>query len=221
MRRLVLALVFVALGPVSRADAGSLRLGLHGLHLAPQSHVEDYADASWGGGVDLTYPLSSSGGWVAIAGEIGIVNFRNQTFVYTDPDILLRTEQKNSQNLFRGGVGLRLGPHLGPVQPYAGIMGYVASHGITSKLVVPNDADPDNTIEQDLGSSNDGGVGWAASGGLHVPLTPVLGIYGSASWFQLYGIDEPLGEEEVTIDPEYFEILFGLSISLGGLGAGS
>ena len=209
----VLATMFLA----PAADAGSLRIGLHALRLEPQSDVEEYADASWGGGLEVSYPLSTGQGWVSLTGELAIVNFRSETLVRTDSDILLRTEQTNQQNLFRAGMGLRLGPTFGPIQPYAGVTGYFAAHGISSKLVVPNDANPDNVIEQDLGSSNDGGMGWSGTAGVNIPLAPVLSVYGGATMLRLYGIDQPLGEDEVTIDPEYWEIHFGLAFSPGSM----
>jgi len=215
-------ILLLLLGLAGAREAAAVvpgRVGLHALRLMPRGDSDDYSDASWGGGLEVIVPLSATGNLVAVDFVGAIVNFESETIIRVDPSSLLRTEQSNSQNLARFGTGLRLGPHgHGLFQPFVGVHGYLVAHAIRSTLLIPDDFDETHSVQQDLGSESDWGVGWDATAGLHLNFGNRFGAYGGVSYFRSAGLDRPLGEDEVTVDPEYTDVYAGLSVSFGSFG---
>jgi hypothetical protein len=72
-------------------------------------------------------------------------------------------------------------------------------------------------MSQTKRSDTDTGVGYDVGGGVNLNFANRLGVVVGVKYLHSFGLDEPIGEDRLTIDPEYFEAFAGLSVDLGYL----
>jgi len=211
--------VLVGLADPVHAFRPAGRLGIHAVRLEATGDADELSEPSWGGGVELVVAIPAARNLVAVALGGEIVNFDSETAIRQEDEFTFRRELRTSQQFGRIILGVQVGPHgRGFFQPYAGVHGALVSHSIHSTLTMPDDADPDNTFTQEE-SQSDWGVGYDAVLGTNLNFYNRFGVFGGVKYQQSFHLEQPLDfrGEMRTIDPEYFEIFFGLSLDLGFL----
>jgi hypothetical protein len=213
----LVTLLFLLCPQDAQAVAG--RIGVHALRLEPRGDVEDLSEASWGGGLDVVVVVPGLQRLVAGALGFEAAKFDSKTIVAKEGPFEFRRELSTDQDFLRFTLGTEIGPHgKGFFQPHVGIRGAVVGHSISSTLTLPDDANPENTITQTEGE-DDWGIGYDITLGVNLNYKNTVGGYGGVKYLRSFGLDQPLDfEGEMReIDPEYWEIFFGISLDLNFL----
>jgi len=159
-RRIVLCCTLVAVSAMAMmfstsAEAG-FRASAYGIHMDPSGRdAKDFSRASYGGGLHASMTLPGLGRIVSGGIGLEIVGMLSETHEFQDPKTLLRVEQQTSQDYFR----LFLGPEFGPTgsgffRPHVGAHVAFVNYGISTDVVVPDDAVRETEIRQNLRSEN-------------------------------------------------------------------
>jgi hypothetical protein len=194
-----------------QAEPRPFKIVLYGLRLVPSgSDAEDYSRAGWGGGVRLTATI----GPLARIGALGlgfeIVNLMSRTLTFRDPRTQLRVEQQTSQNLIRFSLGPEIGAHgQGFFRPHAGADLALSIYDINTDVVIPNDADPQNEIRQNLNSDGDTSLGGDLYLGADLNYKGVV-LDGGVRFLKTFGVPQQLGLGAERIHPAYFQIYLGI-----------
>lgn len=209
------ALVLCAMFTAHAAHAATPRLTLYGQRLDPSDRAaRDYARPGWGGGVDLSWPLPGSEGFVSALGGIEVASLFSKVKKFQDPLTGLRVEQHTDQIYGRLFVGGELGPHgNGALQPYANIAVGLVFYGISTTVVVPDDTNRENDINQVLSDQNEAAFGWSTGAGLNLNFGR-WGLDGGVRYLKQYGVPQQLGDGAVTIQPSYLQYRLGVSINM-------
>lgn len=204
-----------ALTALCGAASADPRVTLHGIRMDPSDRAaRDYSRAGWGGGAQISYPLSGSGGMLALTGGLELVNLLSGTKKFQDPTTGLRIEQQTSQNYGRLALGAEMGPHgNGFLRPYAGADVALVFYNITTDVVIPDDRNLENSINQKLRDESEAAFGWAATAGLNLNFGR-WGLDGGVRYLKQYGVPQQLGDGAVTVQPAYLQYRLGVSIEI-------
>ena len=214
MRRLMCwcALLLVTASPVLAATP---RAGIYLTRLDPSDdQARDYANPGWGGGIDISWPLSGTQGMLSGIGGIEVVSLFSSVKKFNDGTTGLRVEQHTDQIYGRLFVGGELGPHgNGFLEPYANLAIGVVFYGISTSVVIPDDSNRENSINQNLRDQNEAAFGWSAGTGVHLNFGR-WGIDGGVRFLKQYGVPQQLGDGAVTIQPSYIQSRLGVTFKI-------
>src|SRR5262245_3311213 len=88
-----------------------MNMSFYGIHMDPSGQdARDFSRASYGAGLQSSFPVPGLGNLVAGSVGLELVNMLSETHAFQDPQTGLRVEQQTSQDYFR----LFLGPEIGP-----------------------------------------------------------------------------------------------------------
>ncbi len=196
-------------------------VGLYGVRMTPQgSDARPYSRAGWGGGLQVVAPVRPAAN--LLAGVLGVeyVNLLSETVAFQDAVTGLRVEQQTSQHYGRAYLGARAGLHGHEFfRPYAGANLSVNFYGISTDVVVPNDADRQNEIRQGLRSENRAAFGYDLTLGVDLDIATRFNLDGGVRYVQTFNVPQQLGEGSVPIDPEYFQVFLGFGVSFDAFAA--
>lgn len=212
-RRLIAALALLLLAPL--AQAATPRVTLYGQRLDPEDRTaREFARPGWGGGVDVSWPLPSTQGFISAIGGVELASLYSKKKVFRDGLTGLRVEQHTDQMYGRLFVGGELGPHgNGALQPYANAAIGLVFYGISTTVVVPDDFNRENDINQLLSDQNEAAFGWSVGTGLNLNFGR-WGLDGGVRFLKQYGVPQQLGDGAVTIQPAYLQYRAGVSIAI-------
>ena len=199
------------------ALAAKPRFGLYLSRLDPSdAAARDYAKPGWGGGLDVSWPLTGTQGLISGIGGLEMTSLLSNVKKFQDERTLLRVEQHTDQLYGRIFLGAELGPHgNGFLEPYANLAIAGVYYGISTEVVVPDYSDRENDIHQPVSSKDAFAFGWSAGTGLHLNLGKG-GIDGGVRFLKQYGVPQQLGEGAVTIQPSYLQYRLGITLIIPG-----
>jgi hypothetical protein len=217
MRRPRALFVLALLTFAAPALAATPRAGIYLTRLDPSDRgARDFARPGWGGGLDLSWPITGTQGLISAIGGVEFVSLLSNKKEFRDQQTGLRVEQHTDQWYGRLFVGGELGPHgNGFLEPYANLAVGVVFYGINTDVVVPDDSNRENEIRQNLREHNEAAFGWSAGTGLHLNFGR-WGIDGGVRFLKQYGVPQQLGDGAVTIQPAYIESRLGATIAIPG-----
>ena len=197
------------------AFAAIPRVTIYATRIDPADRAaRDYARPGYGGGVDISWPISGSQGMVSGIGGIEITSLLSKVKTFQDQLTGLRVEQHTDQVYGRLFVGGELGPHgNGFLQPYANASLALVFYNINTDVVIPDDSDRQNDINQHLSGENEAAFGWSAGTGANLNFGR-WGIDGGVRFLKQYGVPQQLGDGAVTIQPSYIQYRLGLSVAI-------
>jgi hypothetical protein len=176
--------------------------------------ARDFARPGYGGGVDISWPISGSMGMVSAIGGIEVTSLLSKVKTFQDQLTGLRVEQHTDQVYGRLFVGGELGPHgNGFLEPYANASLALVFYSINTDVVIPDDSDRQNDINQHLSEQNEAAFGWSAGTGANLNFGR-WGIDGGVRFLKQYGVPQQLGDGAVTIQPAYLQYRLGVSIAI-------
>jgi len=79
--------------------------------------------------------------------------------------------------------------------------------------VVPNDADPENPLVQDLSEQHEWAFGWSGGAGVNLNFGR-WGLDGGVRFLKQYGVPQQLGTGSVTVHPAYLQTRLGVSFPI-------
>lgn len=116
----------------------------------------------------------------------------------------LRVEQETTQEYIRLLFGVRIqSPDRVFLRPYLGAHGALVLYGVNVKLIVPDDADPENPLEQDLGSDWEVALGYAATAGMDIRVGNGRFIDLGVKRLMSFGEPHQLGYDAEEVKPRY------------------
>ena len=211
-----LALLALALVAFARpASAAVPRFTIYGMMMDPTDQAaRDYSDPGWGGGVDVSWPVTGTEGLLSMIGGLEAASLYSSVKTFQDQTTGLRIEQHTDQVYGRLFLGGELGPHgNGTLQPYGNLAIALVIYGINTDVVIPDDSDLQNSINQHLSGHTEAAFGWSGGGGVNLNFGK-WGIDGGIRFVKQYGVPQQLGAGAVTIQPSYFQYRLGLSIPI-------
>ena len=199
-------------GPVFAAMP---RLGLYGSVMVPSDdQARQYSENSLGAGLDVSWPLTGTEGMISGIGGFEWTNLNYQVTEFRDPYTGLRVEQVTDQSYMRFFLGGEIGPHgNGFFQPYANLAVALVHYYSNTNVVIPNDADPENPLVQDVTEQYEFAFGWSGGGGVNLNFGR-WGLDGGVRFLKQYGVPQQLGTGSVTVHPAYIQTRIGLSIPI-------
>jgi len=217
--RPALILVTLLLVPASATAMGG-KVGLHVARMVPSgTDAERYSEPGWGGGLQLTVPMPQVAN--ILAGVVGIeaINLLSETTTTYDPQTLLRVEQQTNQYFGRVYLGPEFGPHgNGTFRPHVGANVALVFYGISTDVVVPNDANREIEIRQSLRDENRTAFGYDVTLGVDINPWNSLTFDVGARFLKSFNVPQQLGAGSETIHPGYVQGYLGVAFSLGWLG---
>jgi hypothetical protein len=204
---------FFGIGSVEPVRAQSL--SLYGIHMDPYDQdARDFSRASYGGGLQGSFPVPGLGNLVAGSVGLELVNMLSETHVFQDQVTGFRIEQQTSQDYFRFYLGPELGPQgNGFFRPHVGAHLAVVNHGISVDIVVPDDTNRENELRQSVSSKNRASFGYDLNAGTDLNFGQWF-VTGGARYARSFNVPKQLGGEAVKIHPGYFQIYAGLGVNL-------
>ena len=197
------------------ALAATPRFTIYGMSMVPSDkEARDYADPGWGGGIDVSWPVTGTEGLLSALIGIEAVSLYSNVKTFQDQTTGLRIEQHTDQVYGRMFLGGELGPHgNGTIQPYGNLALALVIYDISTNVVIPDDSNLQNSINQHLGGHTEAAFGWSAGAGVNLNFGK-WGIDGGVRFVKQYGLPQQLGAGAVTIQPSYFQYRVGLSIPI-------
>ena len=218
--RCILSLSILAFGSVAGTARAVGYMGVQGIRMVPENQdAETYSRPGWGGALMAVGSASSWPNWLCASGGIDFVNLLSDVAVRVDSETLLRTEVHTDQYTGR----LFLGPEVGPrgrglIQPYATFHLALVLYTISATLVIPDDSDPENSVEQDLGSESNFGYGYDFALGLDLNIRNKVIVGGGARYVKSFGVPQQLEEDgSVTIHPDYVQAYVTLGFTFDAM----
>lgn len=191
------------------------RVAVHGVHLDPRGDAEGLGKDGWGGELEGVVTFSPLPSILALSGGVMISQFSSEKVVFQPGPFAFRRELTTEQMLYRFYLGSEVGPHgHGFFQPFVAAHGGVVVHSLSQTLTEPDDVIPENTRTQSQ-SENDTGIGYDAAAGVCWNFNNRFSVVTGARYLRSYGLNEQLGEDEKTVDPEYIEAFVGLGVDVG------
>jgi hypothetical protein len=191
------------------------RVTLYGLAMDPTDKTaRDYSDPGWGGGIDVSWPVTGTDGLLSVIGGFEAASLLSRVKKFQDQTTGLRIEQHTNQVYGRLFLGGELGPHgNGTIEPYGNLAVALVMYGISTEVVIPDDSDLENSINQHLSDHTEAAFGWSAGAGVNLNFGK-WGIDGGIRFLKQYGVPQQLGAGAVTIQPSYFQYRLGVSIPI-------
>jgi opacity protein-like surface antigen len=214
----VLVVVLLVLGVPARAMDG--KVGFNLIRMVPSGEdAKRYSNPGWGGGIQATVPLSASAGILAGVFGFEYVNLLSETTTTYDPQTLLRVEQQTNQYFGRIYLGPEFGPHgFGALRPHVGANIALVLYGISTDVVVPDDANRENEIRQDLRDEHRAAFGYDVTLGLDINPWNKVSIDVGARFVKSFNVPQQLGAGSEPIHPGYVQAYLGVALSTGWLG---
>jgi hypothetical protein len=174
--------------------------------------AEDYSKASWGGGITIVGAPSGSGFFAGVLG-FDIVNMLTQTVEFRDRVTQLRVEQQTSQNYMRFYAGGMLG-HQGHgfFRPHIGANIALVYYMISTDVVVPDDDIREKEIRQHLDRQGHAAFGYDITAGIELRWTNMFYTDIGARYMKSFKVPQQLGDDAVTVHPEYIQIYLGFGL---------
>ena len=195
----------------SMACAGAANVSVYGVHMDPSGQdAKDFSRSSYGGGLHASFPVPRLANLLAGSLGIEIVNMLSETHQLQDPKTGLRVEQQTNQNFFR----LYLGPVIGPqgngfFRPHLGAHIALINYDISTDVVVPDDANRQNEIRQNLSSQSRTVFGYSFSADTDLNFGGWF-LTGGARFAKSFNVPQQLGAGAVSIHPGYVQIYAGV-----------
>lgn len=190
---------------------------LHGTWMKPNGADADrYARESWGGGLQLVWPVAATQNLIAGVVGLEVVNLLNERYEYRQTELpFLRIIQSTNQNYGRLYVGPRVGLHGGEIlRPHLGVNVGVNWYGISTDIEVPDDYDYENSLRQNLRREDHAVFGWDGTLGLEIRFTERFGADGGVRYVKSFNVPQQLGEGSVEVSPEYAQGYLGFTVFL-------
>jgi opacity protein-like surface antigen len=147
-----------------------------------------------------------------------IANMLSQTTKTQDRLTGLRVEQQTTQDYYRLYLGGQLGSHgHGLIRPHVGSNIALVVYSISTDVVVPDDANRENEIRQNLRSHTESGFGWDVTLGTDFNIKDKWAVEGGVRFLKSFGVPQQLGAGTVRVEPAYFQIYLGVGASFGAL----
>lgn len=191
-----------------------VNVSFYGIHMDPSGQdARDFSRASYGAGLQSSFPIPWLGNVVAGSVGLELVNMLSETHVFQDPQTGLRVEQQTSQDYFR----LFLGPEIGPqgngfFRPHVGAHVALVDHEISTDIVIPDDTDRENDIRQNLGERHRTAFGYDFNAGADLNFGKWF-ITGGARYAKTFNVPQQLGDGAVRIHPGYLQLYAGLGFN--------
>jgi hypothetical protein len=197
------------------AHGATPRFTIYGMSMVPSDReARDFADPGWGGGIDVSWPISGTEGLLSAIAGVEAASLLSSVKKFQDPTTGLRIEQHTDQGYGRLFLGGELGPHgNGTIQPYGDLAVALVIYGISTNVVIPDDNNLQNSINQHLGGRTEAAFGWSAGAGLNLNFGR-WGIDGGVRFLKQYGVPQQLGAGAVTIQPSYLQYRLGVSLPI-------
>jgi len=211
--RITLCLVLATLAALASNAQAYGKLELYGLVMDPSDRDgKTYSGSGLGGGIEAVAPLPGLYNLFAIVGGLEVVNLLSNTTALVDQTTGLRVEQRTSQNYGRLFLGTQFGSHSsGFLRPYAGLNIAGIWYGISTDVVVPNDANRENEIRQSLRDENRVAFGWDANLGMDFNFRDRWSIDTGVRFLKAYGVPQQFGAGAVTVSPAYAQYKLGIA----------
>ena len=215
MRRYPIESMLLLLLAVTPASAAVPRWGLYASVMTPSDkEARQYAENGGGLGTDVSIPLHGTEGMLSAIVGFEWTNLYYQVQEFRDPFSGLRAEQHTDQSYMRLYAGGEVGPHGdGFLQPYANVALALVHYYANTNVVIPNDADPENPLVQDVSEEYAFAFGWSGGAGLNLNFGR-WGIDGSMRFLKQYGVPVQLGTGSVTVHPAYIQYRLGLTLAI-------
>lgn len=213
-RASVLSLLFLLFVYTVPTSAGG-KVGIYGLYMAPYGiHASDFSRPGWGAGLHVVVPVPQLWNILAGVGGFEFVNLLSQTTEFRDSQTGLRVEQQTNQDYVRFYVGAQIGAH-GPgfIRPHAGLNLALVYYGISTDVVVPDDANRERDIRQNLRSTGHTIFGFDLSMGLDLNIENSVAVDGGVRYVKSFSLPQQLGDGAVTVYPQYFQIYLGVGLT--------
>jgi len=203
----------------SEANASG-KVGVYGIRMVPDgTDAERYSRPGWGGGLHIVAPVRQVSNLLAGVAGFEYINLLDKTIVFRDRVTQLRTEQQTDQHYLRIYLGAQVGGHgNGFIRPHAGVNLALINYGISTDVVIPNDADPDDEIRQSLGSESRWVFGYDFTLGVDLNFSNKLALDGGVRYLKTFSLPQQLGGDSVTVHPQYFQVYFGVGVSFSMIG---
>jgi len=209
----IVVLVMLVAG-FSDAVAGG-KVGGYVLRMEPDGDdAEKYSRASWGGGLHVVVPVPQVSNVLAGVAGFEYIRMLGKNTEFRDGLTGLRVEQQTRQHYVRFYVGAQVGGHgHGFFRPHAGVNLALINYGISTDVVIPDDYDRENEIRQNLRSKNRVVGGYDITLGVDLNFSNTIALDGGVRYLKSFGLPQQLGEDAVTIHPQYFQIYLGIGVS--------
>lgn len=209
----IVALVMLVAG-FSDAVAGG-KVGIYGLWMEPDGEdAEKYSRGSLGGGLHVVVPVPQLSNVLAGVAGFEYVNLLSEDTEFRDGLTGLRVEQQTRQHYVRFYVGAQVGGHgHGFFRPHAGVNLALINYGISTDVVIPDDYDRENEIRQNLRSKNRVVGGYDVTLGVDLNFSNKIALDGGVRYLKSFSLPQELGEDAVTVHPQYFQIYLGVGVS--------
>lgn len=191
------------------------KVGVYAIRMVPYGlDAETYNRPSWGGGIHAVFPLPVVSSIFAVTGGVEVVDFLDKKIDLPNNSSGLRVEQTTSQVYARLFAGAQVGGHgNGFLRPHAGANLALIFNDFSIDNVVPNDADPDHPISQNVKSVTRVVFGYDFTIGLDLNFSNRLALDGGVKYVKSFSVPQQLGADAVKIYPQYFQIYFGIGVS--------
>jgi opacity protein-like surface antigen len=208
---LVLLLLPAGFSTVSAAG----KVGLYGLRMVPYgTEGEKHSRPGWGGGLHVVAPVPQVGNMAAGVFGFEAINLLSRTVVFQDGLTGLRVEQQSDQYYARLYMGPQIGGHgSGFIRPHAGVNVALVFYTFNTDVVVPNDANRENEIRQNLNSETKAVFGYDLTLGMDLNFSNKIAAEGGVRYLKSFSVPQQLGDGSVKIHPQYFQIYLGIGAS--------
>lgn len=196
------------------------KVQIYALRMSPSGQdASRFSRLSWGGGVSAVVPLRGVHNLLAGAAGLELSNMLSEKTQFQDNLTGLIVEQQTSQDYFRAYLGGRVGAHgRGLLRPHVGSNIALIVYDITTDIVVPNDANRENEIRQNLRSRTESALGWDITLGTDFNFGNKVPVEVGVRFLKTFRVPQQLGAGSVTVAPAYFQAYLGVGI---GFGAGN
>src|SRR5262249_42450157 len=143
-------------------------------------------------------------------GGIEWISLLSETHTFQDPQTGLTVEQQTEQEYLRIYLGPEIGPRgAGFFRPHVAAHIAYVNYGISTDVVIPNDANRENEIRQNLRSLHRSAVGYDLDAGTDLNFGMWF-IEGAARYAKSFNVPQQLGDGAVTVHPGYIQIYAGI-----------
>ena len=191
------------------------KVGIYGIYMSPYgADAEEYSRPGWGGGVHVVLPVPKLSNVLAGTAGLEYIHLLSSTTTFVDRVTQLRTEQQTEQSYGRFYIGSQVGGHgNGFLRPHAGVNVALVWYNINTDVVIPNDANREDEIRQNLRSQTKFAFGYDFTLGLDLNFNNGIALDGGVKYVKSFAVPEQLGDGSVKIYPQYFQIYFGIGAS--------
>ena len=193
-----------------------VKLSGYGILMGPQGEdAEQYSDAGLGFGSRIVVPFTRLYKLLAISSGFEVVNLLNENTTFRDRLTGLRVQQQTDQTYGRFLFGAELGPHgKGFFRPFAGAHLALVYYEIRTDVVIPDDYEREKEIRQNLRTRGHFVFGSDLTLGLDLNFWNKWYIEGGLRYLKSFSVPQQLGEDAVTVHPEYVQFFLGVGIPL-------